>query len=82
MNNDTKIVCLTAKNEIIFGINILRPVRISGNDNTPKNNCCDLISISQVDASILPNFLKERVGTMAVEDFFKNVQSSLLQQKE
>ena len=58
----------SSKNEVILGVNILRPV-------PGRPDLCDLISISQVDASILPPFLKSRVGTFAVEDFFKNIRA-------
>lgn len=60
--------CKSSKNEVILGVNILRPV-------PGRPDLCDLISISQVDASILPPFLKSRVGTFAVEDFFKNIRA-------
>jgi hypothetical protein len=62
--------CKAGKNEVILGINIMRPV-------PGRPELSDLISISQVDASILPPFLRPRVGIMAVEDFFKNVRKSL-----
>jgi hypothetical protein len=65
-SSKTEGLCQTSKNEIILGINIMRPI-------PGRPELTDLISISQVDASILPPFLKSRVGTMAVEDFFKNV---------
>ncbi len=58
----------SSKNEVILGVNILRPV-------PGRPDLCDLISVSQVDASILPPFLKSRVGTFAVEDFFKNIRA-------
>ena len=54
------------KNEILVGVNYMRPV--------PGNpHLTDLISVSQVSASMLPPFLAFRVGMMGVEDFFKNV---------
>lgn len=65
-SSKTEGLCETSKNEVVLGINIMRPV-------PGRPELTDLISISQVDASILPPFLKSRVGTMAVEDFFKNV---------
>jgi hypothetical protein len=65
-SNKTEGLCEASKNEVILGINIMRPI-------PGRPELTDLISISQVDASILPPFLKSRVGTMAVEDFFKNV---------
>lgn len=54
------------KNEIIVGINIMKPV-----PNHPE--LTDLISVSQVSASMVPPFLAFRIGMMGVEDFFKNV---------
>jgi hypothetical protein len=54
------------KNEIIFGVNYMRPV-------PGQPNFTDLISVSQVNASMLPPFLAFRIGMMGVEDFFKNV---------
>ena len=55
-----------SKNEILVGVNYMRPV--------PGNpHLTDLISVSQVSASMLPPFLAFRVGMMGVEDFFKNV---------
>ena len=64
-------LCRSSKNEVILGVNILRPV-------PGRPDLCDLISISQVDASILPQFLKSRVGIFAVEDFFKNIRAVFL----
>mmetsp|Transcript_103757 Transcript_103757/g.211751 ORF Transcript_103757/g.211751 Transcript_103757/m.211751 type:complete len:738 (-) Transcript_103757:2371-4584(-) len=66
----TQGLCRGSNNEVIIGINIMRPV-------PGRRGFSDLISISQVDASILPPFLKSRVGIMAVEDFFKNTRISL-----
>lgn len=54
------------KNEIIVGVNYMRPV-----PGHPE--LTDLISVSQVNASMLPPFLAFRIGMMGVEDFFKNV---------
>ena len=59
-----------SKNQVILGVNIMRPVE-------GRPDISDLISISQVDASILPSFLRSRVGIMAVEDFFTNVRVAL-----
>jgi hypothetical protein len=56
------------KNEIILGVNIMRPV-----PGHPE--LTDLISVSQVAASLVPPFLAFRIGMMGVEDFFKNVRS-------
>jgi hypothetical protein len=54
------------KNEIIIGVNIMKPV-----PNHPE--LTDLISVSQVNACMVPPFLAFRIGMMGVEDFFKNV---------
>jgi len=54
------------KNEILVGVNYMRPV-------PGHPHLTDLISVSQVNASMLPPFLAFRVGMMGVEDFFKNV---------
>ncbi|KAG7361231.1 hypothetical protein IV203_036331 [Nitzschia inconspicua] len=56
------------KNEIILGINIMRPV-----PGHPE--LTDLLSVSQVSANMVPPFLAFRIGMMGVEDFFKNVRS-------
>lgn len=56
------------KNEIILGVNIMRPV-----PGHPE--LTDLISVSQVCANMVPPFLAFRIGMMGVEDFFKNVRS-------
>jgi hypothetical protein len=66
----TKGFCQSGNNEVILGVNIIRPV--SGNPNL-----ADLISISQVDARILPSFLAYKVAVMAVTDFFKNARKIL-----
>ena len=63
-------LCQSGNNEVIMGINIMRSV-------PGRPDLSDLISISQVDASILPGFLKSRVGIMAAEDFFKNARKAL-----
>jgi hypothetical protein len=54
------------KNEIILGVNIMRPV-------PGRPDLTDLISVSQVNASMVPPFLTFKIGMMGVEDFFKNV---------
>jgi hypothetical protein len=56
------------KNEIILGANIMRPV-------PGRPELTDLVSVSQVSASMVPPFLAFRIGMMGVEDFFKNVRS-------
>ena len=67
-SNDTVGLCRSGKNEVVLGINILRPM-------PGRPDLCDFISISQVDAGILPPFLRTRVGTFAVENFFKNIRA-------
>ena len=54
------------KNEIIWGINVLRRV-----PNHP--HLTDLTSFSQVGSNLVPKFLAGRIGLMGIEDFFKNV---------
>jgi hypothetical protein len=56
------------KNEIILGVNIMRPV-------PGHADLTDLISVSQVSVSMVPPFLAFRIGMMGVEDFFKNVRA-------
>jgi hypothetical protein len=56
------------KNEIILGVNVMRPV-----PGHPE--LTDLISVSQVSACMVPPFLAFRIGMMGVEDFFKNVRA-------
>ena len=63
---EPKRLCQSNKNEIIVAVNILRPV-------PGRLDLTDLISISQLNASIVPSFLAFRIGIMAVEDFFKNL---------
>lgn len=65
-NNNNKKVEVGNKNEILLGVNILRPI-----PNLPGYT--DLISVSQVNASMVPQFLAFRIGMMGVEDFFNNV---------
>jgi len=64
----TKMVDQSNKNEIILGVNIMRPV-------PGHPDLTDLISVSQVSASMVPPFLAFKIGMMGVEDFFKNVRS-------
>lgn len=56
------------KNEILWGINILRRV-----PNHP--HLTDLTSLSQVGTTLVPKFLASKIGLMGIEDFFKNVRS-------
>jgi len=54
------------KNEILLGVNIMRPV-----PGHPE--LTDLMSVSQVSSSMVPQFLALRIGMMGVDDFFSNV---------
>lgn len=54
------------KNEILLGLNIMRPV-------PGHPDLTDLISVSQVSSSMVPQFLAFRIGMMGLEDFFSNV---------
>jgi hypothetical protein len=54
------------KNEIIWGVNVLRCV-----PNNPQ--LTDLTSLSQVGSPMVPKFLAQRIGVMGVEDFYKNI---------
>jgi hypothetical protein len=56
----------TTKNEILWGINVIRRV-----PNHP--HLTDLTSLSQVGSTLVPKFLATRIGLMGIEDFFKNV---------
>ena len=56
------------KNEILLGVNIIRPV-----PGHPE--LTDLMSISQVSSSVVPQFLAFKIGMMGVEDFFNNVRA-------
>ena len=57
-----------SKNEILWGMNILRRV-----PNHP--HLTDLTSLSQVGSTLVPKFLATRIGLMGIEDFFKNVRT-------
>jgi hypothetical protein len=54
------------KNEILWGVNILRRV-----PNHP--HLVDLVSLSQVASTLVPAFLAHRIGLLGVHDFFQNV---------
>ena len=54
------------KNEILLGVNIMRPV-------PGHPDLTDLMSVSQVSSTMVPQFLAFRIGMMGLEDFFKNV---------
>merc|ERR1712038_1544220 len=57
---------LGATNEIIWGVNVLR--RVPGFDDK-----VDLPNFAQANSSVVPNFLAQKVGMMAANDFFKNL---------
>jgi hypothetical protein len=54
-----------AKNEILWGVNVLRSLR-----NDPNHT--QLTSLSQVGSGV-PSFLAQKIGLMGIADFFKNV---------
>jgi hypothetical protein len=54
-----------AKNEILWGVNVLRSLR-----NDPNHT--QLTSLSQVGSGVL-SFLAQKIGLMGIADFFKNV---------
>jgi hypothetical protein len=54
-----------AKNEILWGVNIIRSL-----PNHP--NGTELTSLSQVGSAV-PSFLAQKIGLMGIGDFFKNV---------
>jgi len=56
----------SSKNEILLGVNIMRPV-------PGHPDLCDLMSVSQVSSTMVPQFLAFRIGMMGLEDFFANV---------
>jgi hypothetical protein len=56
----------TTKNEILWGINVIRRV-----PNHP--HLTDLTTLSQVGSTLVPKFLATRIGLMGIEDFFRNV---------
>jgi hypothetical protein len=60
------------KNELLLGLNIMRPV--------PGNpELTDLISVSQVSSTMVPQFLAFRIGMMGVDDFFNNVRKEKIE---
>ena len=67
--SDTSMVEKANTNEIIMGINMFRPV-----PGEPDKT--ELLSLSQVQTSLVPHFLAKRIGMMGVEDFFKNVRNN------
>jgi len=56
----------SAGNEILLGVNWMRPV-------PGKPHLTDLLSVSQVSSKILPQFLAFKIGMMGLQDFFDNV---------
>ena len=63
--NNSNIVVTPAKNEILWGVNIIRSL-----PNHP--NATELTSLSQVGSAV-PSFLAQKIGLMGIGDFFKNV---------
>ena len=57
-----------SKNEITWGVNLMRAV-------PDKPGVTDLVNISQVSSSFVPRFLTHRVGIMAVENSFNAMRS-------
>ena len=55
-----------AKNEIIWGVNVLR--KVPGHPNK-----VDLTTLTQANSSAVPAFLAHKIGMMCINDFFKNV---------
>jgi hypothetical protein len=53
-------------NEILMGVNIMRPV-------PGKPHLTDFTSLSQVSSSMVPRFLTTRIGVMGLQDFFNTV---------
>jgi hypothetical protein len=56
------------KNEILWGINVLRAV-----PNHPDR--VDLTSVSQVGSSLVPKFLAGKIAMMGLQEFFDNVRN-------
>ena len=64
-NNNGNTVITPAKNEILWGVNVIRSI-----PNHP--NGTELTSLSQVGSAV-PSFLAQKIGLMGIGDFFKNV---------
>jgi hypothetical protein len=64
-----KVRLAEQKNEILWGINVLRRV-----PNHP--HLSDMTSLSQVRSGMVPKFLVKKIGLMGIEDFFKNVRKA------
>lgn len=64
-----KVRLAEQKNEILWGINVLRRV-----PNHP--HLTDMTSLSQVKSGMVPKFLVKKIGLMGIEDFFKNVRKA------
>jgi hypothetical protein len=60
----------SSKNEILWGVNVLRTV-----PGHPGST--DLVSLSQVGSGV-PNFLAQKIGLMGLSDFFRNVRAVAL----
>ena len=56
------------KNEILWGVNVIRRV-------PHHEHLTDLTSLSQVGSNMVPQFMAYKIGIMGIEDFFKNVRS-------
>jgi hypothetical protein len=65
LQNDGSQIISPAKNEILWGINIIRSMP-NYTDGT------ELTSLSQVGSAV-PSFLAQKIGLMGIGDFFKNV---------
>jgi hypothetical protein len=56
------------KSEILWGINVIRSV--------PRHpHLVDLTSLSQVESSMVPNFVARKIGIRGIENFFRNVRA-------
>ncbi|GAX20003.1 hypothetical protein FisN_1Lh523 [Fistulifera solaris] len=66
-----KVRLAEQKNEILWGINVLRRV-----PNHP--HLTDMTSLSQVKSGMVPKFLVKKIGLMGIEDFFKNVRKATM----
>uniref|UniRef100_A0A7S4IU60 START domain-containing protein n=1 Tax=Odontella aurita TaxID=265563 RepID=A0A7S4IU60_9STRA len=63
------------ENEIVWGVNVLRPVpKVPG---SPLNGgaATDLLCVSQIESNLVPPFMQERLGGMGVSEFFRSVRA-------
>jgi len=67
-HTSTRHVQEGGKSELLWGVNLLRPV-------PGKPNMTDLTSVSHVSSSLVPHFLASRVGMMGVESVFEAFRS-------